>query len=1045
MRNLKRALSLTLASVMLLGMMVVGAGAASYPDVDDADNIEAIEVLQAVQVMRGDEYGNFRPDDSVSRVEMAVVMALLLDLDYEYYEASCPFTDVPAWARGYVGACYANGIVSGYSANTYGASDGVTAVQAASMMMRALGYFKYDSDYADGFELSTVRQGTRIGIFSGVGSNAADKAMTRNQVAQMALNALESTMVDARKTSADITVGSGDTAVNISGQVEYIVRTGATNDKMATAIKTTTANGYGTDGTNGPTIELGEQLYNGDLKKATSTDAFGAPATRWTYKNTEIGKYADEADATYTTEVKLKDIHKDLGLSGEIAKDEVAFIIDGVDDSTASQVYANDGETDLNDVKLISADSGNGALKLGGNGILVKAYKGTKNDSGTIKDTATICVINTYALQVDGEYNDKKEELQLKDLDGVKELPNQTSTKLSSEDFDGLEYFNDGDYVLVTVANKEIQTIKAAETFTDTVTAYVAKRGDANSNSVTAGGSTYKYNKNYTAKTYEVKEQYVLVLDDYGYVIFTDGVDIDDQYVYVSTAKGQGGVKGNMEADAYFEDGTDEVIIVTADSASGFSWNADSSNSVHSWFTYEKKSGKYELTAFENVGTGATAKKSLAITDTNDAKVYYDTGKYLLANVDTKFIVLRGDTVTVYNGIREVPEISSKSGGTGAYINAVMDGSYAKYVFIEAAKNDVEIKGGIDAHIYIYDEEPTVTTNEDGDKVYTYSVIKDGELTTIDMSGKTYASGSDWALGLYGDPTTDSNGYIDTADRIVNDTASSELKAYKVDGPKVEITGDVLAIGGLTLVLDRDYTIWVSDGDDTGKLTKNQFNRDYDESFKGVIYVALDDGRVTEIYVEEDEDVFDAVTESKAAKVWQQPESEEEVADRLADGVTNGFLASDTSGAAGLVSLDSVKQYITVDEGTGVPTIHLYGTLDADKVFTASTDDSAVVKMLNIWYNGQDDKGDPKANTYNSVAAAITGIYSAETKAIGAVVYSYDGYTQIQLVKAGANNQAMNSANQTSIPKDLNVSVAGNECILDISGLKFPAGSVPTT
>ncbi len=33
MRNLKRALSLALASVMLLGMMVVGTGA-SYADVD---------------------------------------------------------------------------------------------------------------------------------------------------------------------------------------------------------------------------------------------------------------------------------------------------------------------------------------------------------------------------------------------------------------------------------------------------------------------------------------------------------------------------------------------------------------------------------------------------------------------------------------------------------------------------------------------------------------------------------------------------------------------------------------------------------------------------------------------------------------------------------------------------------------------------------------------------------------------------------------------------------------------------------------------------
>ena len=62
MRNLKRALSLTLASVMLLGMMVIGTSAASYPDVDDDNNVEAIEVLQAVGVMQGDDKGNFDPD-----------------------------------------------------------------------------------------------------------------------------------------------------------------------------------------------------------------------------------------------------------------------------------------------------------------------------------------------------------------------------------------------------------------------------------------------------------------------------------------------------------------------------------------------------------------------------------------------------------------------------------------------------------------------------------------------------------------------------------------------------------------------------------------------------------------------------------------------------------------------------------------------------------------------------------------------------------------------------------------------------------------------
>ena len=61
MRNLKRALSLALASVMVMGLMVVGTGA-SYADVSSEQNQEAIEVLQEVGIMTGDENGNFNPN-----------------------------------------------------------------------------------------------------------------------------------------------------------------------------------------------------------------------------------------------------------------------------------------------------------------------------------------------------------------------------------------------------------------------------------------------------------------------------------------------------------------------------------------------------------------------------------------------------------------------------------------------------------------------------------------------------------------------------------------------------------------------------------------------------------------------------------------------------------------------------------------------------------------------------------------------------------------------------------------------------------------------
>lgn len=63
MRNLKRALSLGLTAAMISGLMVMGSSAASYADVTSENNVEAIEVLQAVGVMVGDEDGNFNPDE----------------------------------------------------------------------------------------------------------------------------------------------------------------------------------------------------------------------------------------------------------------------------------------------------------------------------------------------------------------------------------------------------------------------------------------------------------------------------------------------------------------------------------------------------------------------------------------------------------------------------------------------------------------------------------------------------------------------------------------------------------------------------------------------------------------------------------------------------------------------------------------------------------------------------------------------------------------------------------------------------------------------
>ena len=90
-------------------------------------------------------------------------------------------------------ACYADGITAGISATQYGSNNSVTTAQAALMMMKALGYFQLSKDFGSDWQVATVKQGSKIDLFDGTG---ASTAMTRNDVAKLNLNNLESTMVE---------------------------------------------------------------------------------------------------------------------------------------------------------------------------------------------------------------------------------------------------------------------------------------------------------------------------------------------------------------------------------------------------------------------------------------------------------------------------------------------------------------------------------------------------------------------------------------------------------------------------------------------------------------------------------------------------------------------------------------------------------------------------------------------------------------------------------------------------------------------------------
>ena len=828
MRNLKRALSLGLTATMISGLMVMGSSAASYADVTSKQNEEAIEVLKTVGIMVGDENGKFNPEAKVTRNEMAVVMCNLLDYTVASYKGTSPFTDVPEWAEPYVAACYTNGITSGYDKVTYGGNDTVTTGQAALMLLKALGYFQYSADFGSDWLVETTKNGSTAGLFDGVATGAKE-ALTRNDVAQMVLNALEADLVKAEKNGSDVQVGD---IVISGGKATYDSRTG-TDSKYAKIDSTKVDGKY--------TIQLGEDLYDGDLVKADGADDdFDRPSVKWTYENKEIGTYADDADAVYTATVEKQDLYDLVGsdVYNDLKNGDADFTV--VKDGVAQDVKLSDYIVKNND-----DDASKDVIK---KGATTEVF--IDDDSNDV----VITVINSYVAQVDGDYDKNDEELELKELD---ESPvNAKDYTLSSDDFDYLDSYSDEDYVLVTKANGEIKTIALAETVEGKVTAYTEKKN------VTVDGTKYEYSKNYTKAVdeemkYDLNEAYTVVLDANGYVIYTDGTAGHNDYVYVAKMDYAGGAKKSLEGDAYFIDGTNKVI--TIDNDEDFD-----ARTYGNWYSYnEKSNGKYELEAIptdkdtdtfygsvkHDTETGEKAKG--IVTENGKSTVYVNdtntsgSGKVdkVKANNDTIFVVNDDDDVTAYTGIKNVPDITAKNSKNGAVtVAVVMDNDYADVVYIYSA--DMSISGDSGDRVYLLEESPNASVDKDDNKYYEYDAIVNGEITTVKATDK------DLKIGLYQNVSYDENGYMDDQD-LVKDASDDDFKVYT--GIKtISYKSGVLSLGSNDVVLADSYKIFVNDDGDGKTTTPSSLAKNFgvDGTYSENVFVFEDDNdEAVEVYV----------------------------------------------------------------------------------------------------------------------------------------------------------------------------------------------------
>ncbi len=194
MSNIKRVISLTIVFIMTAMMAIQAASAATLPeDVIGTQYEESVELLNALNIMIGDDTGEFRLEDPIKRSEVAKIATALAGLTdvAESTKTQANFPDVSAshWANGYINVSQAQGYVIGDDTGNFRPDDNITYAEAVTIMMRILGY-EPAANSNGGFPTGYLVTAGSAGLFKGGITAPTNSLATRGIVAQLAYNAL---------------------------------------------------------------------------------------------------------------------------------------------------------------------------------------------------------------------------------------------------------------------------------------------------------------------------------------------------------------------------------------------------------------------------------------------------------------------------------------------------------------------------------------------------------------------------------------------------------------------------------------------------------------------------------------------------------------------------------------------------------------------------------------------------------------------------------------------------------------------------------------
>ena len=669
MRNLKRALSLALAFVMVMSLMIVGTSAKSYTDADKIDNQVAVEILGEIGVMIGNDDGSFAPDRDVTRAEMAVIITRILygnNMNVDQFKDMNTFTDVPDWAEGFVNLCASLDIIAGRGNGIFDPDATVTTAEAALMLSRALGYFKNNAEFGNDWALAAMKRATQAGIIGGDMVLQANEGLTRDDVAQMTFNTL--TKAVPVQYNELLNVYYNENKGIIYALTFYYTDTlGYKNFNLV--YKTGEETTYGR-----PATTWGIGSYNGNSGTSTSgNDNYGLnedgslkPGNVKMLASDEIVTVAETPDYVYTAATEQKDLYKDLG-RGIITDYTWTVYVDG---------HQDDADADKHEVAR-PANSSNDYIYTD-SGMVTEIYVDSVNETVTV-----VCYYN-YIGQVSRVHDDEDGTyVQLTGItydggnysdinDALADVDASLDTKFYTSNF------AEDDYVVFTVDCEDrtgsdydahIVTMNAPETADGVVKAVSQDPKYDTGNYIELDDTKYVYSE-VSAKDLDnndldadpaLETEYRLFLDPNGYVIgFSALEDISKNYVYVVDASES---TGDVEAKVLFPDGTVAKIDVngTIENFNGKGYaasdyevenDANADTLEGKVFAYEKDSKDVYTFTFE------TAAQYEVNIETDKASIYttdVDNQDTTVFTVDLNTVYADLEDEVAYTGYTEVP------------------------------------------------------------------------------------------------------------------------------------------------------------------------------------------------------------------------------------------------------------------------------------------------------------------------------------------------------------------------------------------------------